>query len=75
MGKERLIIKTNTGKIIITFAIISIIIGIIHIILGQTECNSIIEGFFNGYKYFIVSCILLGLNKLIDLVYDIKEKL
>lgn len=62
-------------KIMCVFAVISVIIGIVEIILGQCDYNSIIVGFLNSYKYFIVACILLGLSELIGLLYDIREKI
>lgn len=67
--------KTITEKIIITFAIISIITGVVQIVLGQTEYNSIIVGFGNAYLYFTVGIIMLGTSKIIGLLYDIRNKI
>lgn len=67
--------KIKTGKILGTFAIISVIIGIVQIILGQTEYNSIVVGLANSYLYFTVGFIMLGISKIIDLLHDIRNKI
>lgn len=67
--------KTKIGKVIVTFAIISAIIGTVQIVLGQTEYNSIIVGLANAYLYFAVGFIMLGISKMIDLLHDIRNKI
>lgn len=67
--------KTKTGKGIVTLAIISAIIGIVQIVKGQTDHNSIMFGLANSYLYFVIGFILLGMSKIIDLLHDISNKI
>ena len=67
--------KTKIGKGIAALAIISAIIGIVQIIRGQTEYNSIIAGLVNSYMFFVIGSILLGMSKIIELLNDISDKI
>lgn len=66
--------KTKTEYAIVIFAVISAIVGVINIILGQTDYNSIFVGLKNSYLYFTICFIMLGISKMIDLLHDIRNK-
>ncbi|MBM7614346.1 hypothetical protein [Alkaliphilus hydrothermalis] len=66
--------KSKTEIVLIGFAVISIIIGIVQIVLGQIEKNSILVGLVNSYRYFTISLVMFGMAKMIDLLQNIKSK-
>lgn len=66
--------KSKTVRVLIGFAVISIIIGIVQIVLGQTERNSILVGLVNSYRYFTISLVMIGMAEMIDLLQNIKSE-
>lgn len=67
--------NSKIEKILVIFSVISLIIGSVQIVLGQTDYDSILVGILNSYLYFTVGFIILGIAKMIVLLEDIKTKL
>lgn len=60
-------------KSIYYFGLVSIAIGFVQIIIGQIDYNSIVEGMRMSYSFFVVGLLLVGIERIIELLEKILD--
>lgn len=60
--------KRYLEKAIYYFGVLSLVLGCIQIVIGQIDYNSLLEGLQLSYFYFAVGFILIGMDRIIELM-------